>query len=389
MAKIKTDKLLIPANLDEKIRDATGFFLEHKVAIDLEKNGWQVIHNRYYLDDVNPTQREMDIIAYKVTEVLDIIVYTALIISCKKSVENNWIFMTRDSNGTKNNTVSYPLANYSNDSALKYQMKKNQWNSELKNTLDTKFDLLRSFYATPEIIFAFREYNNVKNTIANDSSIYESINTLLKAQAYELNSLKDGRKDSPCYYNFNLLSINDVVSMIKVHCVEDKMEYLLLEQINYVNRFIVNKQVNHSLVNFISYNAFRTTLTQYDELHTQNTRIVEDELNQFYQNNVFSDYSAKQLIYDKFKASLISDLHYTCAVNMESFANYSYDDIEPLYLESNNSDKSFHFSIPKNNLPLLNFLNNNNEIKDIVTTWFETYFHYKGTYSFDYEELPF
>ncbi|MFF5379961.1 hypothetical protein [Pedobacter suwonensis] len=389
MTKHKANNGGIPNNLDDKIRDATGFFLEHKVAVDLEECGWQVIHNRYYLDDANPTQREMDIVAYKVTEVSDLIVYTALIISCKKSVDNNWIFMTRDNNGTKNNTVSYPLANFSNDIVLKYQMKKNQWDSELKNSTDSKFEPLRQLYSTPDIIFAFREYNNAKNSIANDASIYESINTLLKAQAYELNSLKDGRKESLCYYNFNLLSLTDVVSLIKTHCVGDEMENTIINQINYVNRFIVNKQVNHSVIKFVSHDIFKAVLNDYDNLHLQNCLIVEEEYNQFYQVNVFSDYSAKQMIYNKFKKSLIIDLDTICSKYLEEYINYNDDDLEALYLESNNTERRFYFSLPKNNLPLLNFLNSNSEIKEIVTTWFSSIFHYRGSYSFEYDELPF
>lgn len=389
MARINKNYPPIPSNLDEKIRDATGFFLEHKVAIVLEKNEWQVIHNRYYLEDSNATQREMDIIAYKVTEVNDINVYTTLVISCKKTIDNNWVFLTRKSKGTRNNISSFPLTNFCNDDALKYQMRKNKWDSKLTENTDRNWDFFRQFSSNEDIIFAFREYNNSKSTIANDTAIYESINTLLKSQDYELNSLRKGRRENPCYYHFNLLAVNEVVSMIKVDCHEEQMESSVISQIHYVNRFIVNKEVNHALIDFISFDALESQIIKYNSLHSKNCKIIESEVNQFYQVSIFSDYSAKQLIYDKAKESLISDLHFFFSIDLKGFEHYSYKLIEPLSLESNNTNKTFYFTIPVENQQLLNVLNNNEEIKTIVSTWFDTYFHYKGSFSFEHDGLPF
>lgn len=378
----------IPENIPLKIKEATGFFLEHTIAGLLECNGWQVIHNRFYLDDANPLQREMDIIAYKVNEAHQVDVYTTLIISCKKSVDNHWLFLTRKSSGTLNNITPFPLANYSNDPGLIYQMRKNNWYGELKNK-DQKYKFLREESNNGEIIFAFREYNVKKSNIANDSAIYESINTLLKSQSYELNSLIEGRKSKPSYYSFNLISVSDVISMLKVHCEGEEITTEHIDKINYINRFIIRQAVNNSVINFVSLNAFENKLKEYSKLHRHNTKLIESELDEFYKVNLFSDYTAKKLIYDRAKESLIGDLHFYFAIELNGFNYYEYDDIKDLYLESNNKDKTFYFSIRRNNRQLLNVLNGNDEVQTIVSTWFLSNLYYKGPFYFEIDEHPF
>ena len=69
----------------EKGIEKTGFRLEFDISKILEGNEWNVINNKYYVDDQQETVREIDIVAYKASPVQDIYVYTALIISCKKS----------------------------------------------------------------------------------------------------------------------------------------------------------------------------------------------------------------------------------------------------------------------------------------------------------------
>ena len=69
---------------------STGFELEFLVSKSLMSEGWTVINNKYYIDDVQGSAREIDILAYKVTTKNKIQVYTVLIISCKKSSENTW-----------------------------------------------------------------------------------------------------------------------------------------------------------------------------------------------------------------------------------------------------------------------------------------------------------
>ena len=71
----------------------TGFVLENQIAQTLKAAGWTVISNKYYVDDFEESVREIDLIAYKVSKVKHLDVYTALIISCKKSESNAWALL--------------------------------------------------------------------------------------------------------------------------------------------------------------------------------------------------------------------------------------------------------------------------------------------------------
>ena len=74
----------------------TGFVLENNVASILKSKGWTLISNRYYIDDQEESVREIDLLAYKVSNLENFQVFTALIISCKKSDANIWALLSRD-----------------------------------------------------------------------------------------------------------------------------------------------------------------------------------------------------------------------------------------------------------------------------------------------------
>lgn len=62
-----------------------GFKLEFEIGNILRLNGWHLISNRCYIDDLEGTVREIDLLAYKVNIVEGISVYTVIIVSCKKA----------------------------------------------------------------------------------------------------------------------------------------------------------------------------------------------------------------------------------------------------------------------------------------------------------------
>jgi hypothetical protein len=76
----------------------TGFPLEDRIAEILKAAKWSVISNRYYVDDTEKAVREIDLVAYQITNVQHVDVYTTLIISCKKSESNAWALLARGIN---------------------------------------------------------------------------------------------------------------------------------------------------------------------------------------------------------------------------------------------------------------------------------------------------
>lgn len=223
------DNALIIKNINK-----TGFVLEYKVTQILEKNGWNVINNRYYLDDIQPINREIDIIAYKAHISEDIAFYTSLIISCKKSEENIWSFFTKEANINDPNINYCPIWNWTNDDVLKYMLEQdleeNIWN--LTSTDDT----LKFVYGIDDQVFAYQQLDKNTYKPKNDKDIYNSIVTSIKALEYEKNSL-DKRRENKAVYNFNILSIFEG-DMVKVHFEGDNQTVEEIDEIKYLNRLI-------------------------------------------------------------------------------------------------------------------------------------------------------
>ncbi len=192
----------------------TGFVLEHKVSTILQKHGWTVINSKHYVDDVKGVSREIDIVAYKTRKQNGVQFYTTLIISCKKSEEHAWGLIARTKNPKDPNINWYPLHMWSNDKALNYMLTepKSKWRN---NYIHSKPQLHESLFDTPFHIFAFQQFHKKNGTVQNDKAIFESITSLMKAQAYEMDSLSK-RKKTLSFYSFNLISVaeTDLVRLL-------------------------------------------------------------------------------------------------------------------------------------------------------------------------------
>lgn len=98
----------------------TGFDLEFRVSEILRGSGWNVINNRYCVDDQQETVRQIDLVAYKFKKYDDLWVYTSLIVSCKKNDQKSWAFLSKNINPTDPNTEWRPLHVWTNDKALEF-----------------------------------------------------------------------------------------------------------------------------------------------------------------------------------------------------------------------------------------------------------------------------
>lgn len=104
--------------------DRTGFNLEYEIQQVLRLHGWHVINNRYYIDDARDVEREIDIIAYKGAVKGVLTCYTYLVISCKKTMESSWVFLTSEKDETDQNFDYYPLEYISGDEDVMYLFQK-------------------------------------------------------------------------------------------------------------------------------------------------------------------------------------------------------------------------------------------------------------------------
>lgn len=371
-------------SLSRQVEEQTGFILEHNVATILEANDWAVIHNRFYLDDVQAVQREIDILAYKVSEYDDVKIFTTLIISCKKSAYKDWIFLTRKSNGTKWNLDTSPFIYWSNSDIINFQLKDLKFNDLKYCDVDNLKYLINSFEYN-RTVFAFREYDNkqVNNKLTNDTGIYDSIITLIKSQAFELESLPNRRKEKTYYYNINLLTVADVNKFIEIECDKENITEKEIDRINYVNRFLVSKKEHVSRITFVKYDKAKEAIEDFNLLHKTNCEIVENGLKNFYSTEILTNWRARKMIVDKHGALFLRQLKGSVINRIEisddDFQNlyFNYIEDEILEIEFNASEK------------LISFLNNDEISVHTAREWLNEYFRYYGEFKFTINELPF
>ncbi len=380
----KITKGLKETCISDEIRDRTGFVLEHEVATVLEKNGWNVIHNRFYLDDVQSIQREMDLLVYKSDEIENIMIYTTLIVSCKKSGFKDWVFMTRDAQATKINMNTIPFTFWTNSEIINFQLNGKKFN-ELENCDSEKLKMLNDRFQYHKTLFAFREYDNKAqgNKLSQDTGIYESIITLIKSQAYELESLPIRRQDRPCYYNINLLTVADVSRFIEIECNGDILNEKEIDRINYVNRFLVNRREHNSRIIFSKFSALQAVVDDFNIMHEINCELISKGVPFFYEHDIWEKWTAMNIAQDKHLEDLENMLVWELDDEIEIYAN----DFKHLNLTFNGTPVlQVQFNA---RTELIEFLNNHNKSKEITASWLNDTIRYTGSFVFAVYDLPF
>ena len=278
----------------------TGFVLENDIAQALKKHGWSVISNKYYEDDFEDKVREIDLVAYKVGKVQNFDVYTCLIVSCKKSESNTWALLCRDLNLKDPNLDLRPLHSWSNQPSVQYQLssptKAQEYYADMGN-LGVKEAL-----ADPKVeIFAFQEMDARNGNPQNDKAIYDSIISLIKAQAYEMSALPE-RKKAPCVYQFNLLSVVDA-EIVRLYFKEDKIIPELITNEHYVSRYIIKRRQYFSKIRFLSASVFESKLPDYSNLHSANLDWYSKTCDNFY-DEIINDQERIKLYINDFKMEI-------------------------------------------------------------------------------------
>lgn len=185
----------------------TGFPFEHRVASLLRDAGWSVIANKYYIDDLEQTVREVDLVAYRVRRVHHFAVYTTLIVSCKKNDKNVWALLSRPVRNPDPNMDVEPFHAWSSDGPMQYVFAQPGWAATYY--LQARQAGVQRILDVPTCdIFAFQEMDRESGKAHNDKAIFSAITSLMKAQAYELDALPKRRKEA-AVYSFHLLSVVD------------------------------------------------------------------------------------------------------------------------------------------------------------------------------------
>jgi len=278
----------------------TGFVLECKIGDLLRSAGWTVISNKYYEDDFEGSVREIDLLAYKASEIQGIAVYTTLLISCKKSEANVWALLARPINLKDPNTDWWPLHAWSNNKAISFVLSKSgtakYYHEEMKQRG------INEALSIPACeVFAFQEMNRESGAPQNDKNIFAALTSLMKAQAYELGALSQ-RKTQPSIYQFNLISVVES-DLIRLKFENDTISEEEIDTEHYISRYIIKRSEISSRIRFINANSFAEKLDDYQRLHTENCSWFGKELDRFY-GNIFTDTERINVFIDEFRSKL-------------------------------------------------------------------------------------
>lgn len=287
--------------------ERTGFPLEHRTAVAFSSRGWSVVSNKYYVDDNSGEVREIDMIAYKAVLAGHVTVYSAIVVSCKKTAENTWVFMTRAANHADPNKNHSPVHYWTNDKALTYSMAQQGALDRLNESLSHVAPELWGL--APKDIFGFQElcpvYENKAKGIKvtsglkadNDRALFSSVTTLMKAQAYELKRLPERRKE-PVIYLFNLLAVMDG-AMIEASYQENPPDVSEAKIQSYIAHYIIKGEEQYCRINFVSVDKLEEVIDQCDKVHVRAVRFVTENIASFYRD-VFKDKAAMKHLFDDF-----------------------------------------------------------------------------------------
>lgn len=366
----------------------SGFPLEHQVGNILRGHGWQTISNRYYIDDIKGTEREIDIVAYKLDldEIENIEYITTLIISCKKNEKNKWCFLTRSTDPTDANINRNPFHYCTTDERLDYMTKRHK--GVLIRQYKSEKDV-RDLYDFSENVFAYEKIRDAKDksekgkgmfVLNGNTDIYESIITTIKALNFEKSSrIKRYEKYRyKRYYTFHLLSVFGG-EMVKDHFEEDGTQVIEnIDEIKYLNRHIINNEEDFYVVNFIQIDNFENRLNLFDDIHKVNTEILPKFIDTFYKD-IFKYRDRVMLFWDECSRELgeviqtyaDSDTHPIQTSDPLPRLFFVYDDklIICIYDKSYKDDK------------LITELNDNEGLKEEVNEILQRYYRYSGPFS--------
>lgn len=365
-------------NLLKNTIDKTGFPMEFEVQKILEKHGWRVENNKFYIDDVMHIEREIDLLATKEIMNKDVYYAVKLIISCKKSKNGYWVFLTSNHNDnvsdirytTNIRHLDYAFShNLSNVSKLYGENIKKMLsiNSNVRNTLQVNKD-------------SYKDESN--------KHIYDSIITTIKAENYEIfyrnKSNKNNKQYCVCYY---LLSIFDG-QMIENNLDNNTCEEV--DEIKYVNQHIIDEEERLYRVHFIKKDALDKILDFYDCVFNETINLFTEVENAFFTNIFDKDNVLNANVYwNSFCNDLLNEID-----NEEEYYDSDLEMIEDgdILLTYCYSGSKLHIKMYMNYISLKearNIVNNFNDssyIKKKTKRLLLKYFKYDGKFVYELDQ---
>lgn len=359
----------------------TGFGLEYSISRILMDDGWTVINNKYYIDDVQEVAREIDILAYKVSVNDNIQIYTVLVVSCKKNIDNAWALLAKNKNEKDPNIDWFPVTLWTNQKIIKLMIDHFEWK---RTYISTSQELLNNLFLPEKHIFAFQEMNKNTGAPQNDKNIFNSIVSSMKSQNYEIESLKK-RKEQDALYNFNLISVIDA-PLIRIEYARGEPVVKNIDSDIYVGSYIINKKETISRVHFINADCFSDHLKTYNSLHYHNIDQAFQIYNSYFDNCIESEVKVKL-----FETEFNRKIRYKIYSYLRDIRNGNEPEYGDIFVDVRWDENKSMVALSVRGIwddDELKYFNNNGEIKTSISSALNQYYHYTGDLYFE-SKVPF
>ncbi len=293
----------------EKIKRAlakTGHIFEHQIGALFESKGWMIIPNKFYLDRDDNKGREIDLVAYKISELRDKTAYiTVVVIEAKQSNKNKWIFFTKGGYSGDINMHTAPLFFHNEIDEVGRYLDQNALLDGMadREQLDL-FNSSRKAYTFAEITDDRKGQSGSFFRAIATNAIYNAIFGVIKAQMSELEFYRNRRiakNEQRFYMVFPLVVFNG--DMLEAQIAPDgEIDLTETREIQYVNRYRSLAYDNFHSVNIIQRDILPRYIDLFSDIHQGLGSHAGTMIDRFYDN---LDLTSFELLWER----IISRLH--------------------------------------------------------------------------------
>jgi hypothetical protein len=296
----------------EKIKRAlakTGHIFEHQIGALFEDKGWMIIPNKFYVDRDDEKGKEIDLVAYRISEVRDQTAYiTVVVIEAKQSGKNKWVFYTKGGYLGDINMHTAPLYYHNEIEEVGRYLSQNAMLAGMgeRKQLDL-FNFPRKAYSFSEVTDDRKpgQATSFFRAVATNT-IYNAVFGVIKAMMSELDFYRNrriARNEKRFYLIFPLVVFNG--DLLEAQIAPDgQVELAETPAIQYVNRYRSSAYDNFYSANIIQRDHLARYIDIYTNIHEGMKDQVTEMIDRFYQE---LDLSSFELLWDRIIARLHQD----------------------------------------------------------------------------------
>jgi hypothetical protein len=214
----------------------------------------------------------------------------------------------------------------------------------------------------------------------NDRNIFDSVTSLMKAQAYELTALPQ-RNRPPSIYQFNLVSVIDTDLVRLDFGVNGDIVGIDVDEETYIARYIIAKQQMFARIHIIQFAALFRSLKRYNALHEANVAFFGSLNKQFYDEVVRSgDF---EVFREDFIGALSSSIRWRY-----KFGEQLGDIGARAVMSWSEQDKEVRIEFDLSPATI-DSLNNHNELRLRLAELLKKWYRYEGKSRFAVYDIPF